>query len=111
MEGSPMSEIVLCTYRVKPGCEDTLLGLFRAHDVVLRELDLITEEPAVCYRGADDQGRPFFVKTFTWRSARAVEAAHQHPEVASLWERMDPLCEPRDGRPGMEFPHVERIVL
>jgi hypothetical protein len=51
------------------------------------------------------------VKTFTWRSAKAVEAAHQHPEVASLWERMDPLCEARDGRPGMEFPHVERIVL
>jgi hypothetical protein len=104
-------EIVLCTYRVKRGNEDELLTLFRDHDVVLRELNLITEEPAVCYRGSDDLGRPFFVKTFTWRSPRAVEAAHQHPEVASLWERMDPLCEGRDGRPGMEFPHVERVVL
>ena len=40
-----------------------------------------------------------------------MEAAHQHPEIADLWERMAPLCEDRDGRPGMEFPHVERIVL
>jgi hypothetical protein len=105
------AQIVLCTYRVKPGNEDRLFELFRDHDAVLRKLDLITEELAVCYRGSDDLGRPFFVKTFTWRSAKAVEAAHQHPEVASLWERMDPLCEARDGRPGMEFPHVERIVL
>lgn len=103
--------IVLCHYRVKPGNAEKLLQLFRDHDGVLRRLDLITEEPAICYRGADDQGRPFFVKTFTWRNARAVEAAHLHPEVADLWERMEPLCEERDGRPAMEFPHVERIVL
>lgn len=104
-------EIVLCTYRVRAGQEDALLALCREHDVVLRELDLVTDEPTVCYRGQDDQGRPFLVKTFTWRSAAAVTAAHQHPEVAALWERMDPLCEPRDGRPGMEFPHVERVTL
>jgi hypothetical protein len=103
--------IVLCTYRVKQGNEERLFQLFRDHDAVLRDLDLITEEPAVCYRGTDDLGRPFFVKTFTWRSEKAVEAAHQHPDVAGLWERMEPLCEARDGRPSMEFPHVERIVL
>lgn len=107
----PEPAIVLCQYRVRPGQEDALLQLFRDHDGVLRKLDLVTKEPAVCYRGRDEQGRPFFVKTFTWKSAQAVGAAHQHPEVATLWERMEPLCEPRDGRPAMEFPHVERIVL
>ena len=50
--------IVLCQYRVKAGAEDALLQLFRDHDRVLRALDLITDEPAVCYRGRDDQGRP-----------------------------------------------------
>ena len=108
---SDAPEIVLCTFRVKAGSEDALLALFRKHDVVLRELSLITDEPAVCYRGADDLGRPFWVKTFTWQSGKAAEAAHQHPEVADIWERMEPLCEARDGRPSMEFPHVERIVL
>lgn len=105
------AEIVLCQYQAKPGKEAELVALFKEHDVALRRLGLITDEPAVCYRGADAAGRPFFVKTFTWKSARALEAAHQHPEVADLWERMAPLCEDRDGRSGMEFPHVERIVL
>lgn len=104
-------EIVLCSYRVKLGSEAELLQLCRDHDAVLRELDLITAEPAVCYSGCDDLERPFLVKIFVWKSARAVEAAHQHAEVAALWERMDPLCEARDGRPGMEFPHVRKVTL
>lgn len=103
--------IVLCHFRVRPGREDELLALFRKHDSILRELDLVTDEPAVVYRGADRQGRPFLYKIFVWRSEDAVEAAHQHPAVADLWERMEPLCEDRDGWPSMEFPHVERIVL
>ena len=91
--------IVLCHFRVRAGSEEELLQLLKDHDVTLRRLDLITDEPAVCYRGVDDLERPFFVKTFTWKSSEAVAAAHQHPEVAALWERMDPLCEARDGRP------------
>ena len=31
--------------------------------------------------------------------------AHEHPDVLTLWERMDPLLEERDGRPKWEFPH------
>ena len=103
--------IVLCHFRVRAGAEEELLEMLREHDRVLRKLDLITGEPAVVYQGKDDLGRPFFVKSFTWKSERAVEVAHQHPEVAMIWERMEPLCEARDGRPSMEFPHVERIVL
>ena len=103
--------IVLCHFRVKPGREEELLKLSRDHDAVLRRLDLVTDEPAVVYRGADEKGRPFLYKIFTWRSAAALDAARQHPEVADLWERMEPLCEERDGWPSMEFPHVERSVL
>ena len=104
-------EIVMCRFRVKAGNEKALLQLCRDHDAVLRRLDLVTDEPAVCFGGSDEQGRPFLVKLFTWRGARALNAARQHPEVADLWERMEPLCEARDGRPSMEFPHVERTVL
>lgn len=103
--------IVLCHFRVKAGCEEDLLKLFRDHDQALRRLDLVTDEPAVVYRGADIEGRPMLWKVFVWRSDAAAAAAHQHPEVADLWERMEPLCEGRDGWPSMEFPHVERSVL
>jgi hypothetical protein len=37
--------------------------------------------------------------------------AHELPEVMSVWESMGKLCEARDGRPPMEFPHVERIQI
>jgi hypothetical protein len=52
-----------------------------------------------------------FWKIFAWKSEAAAEAAHQHPEVARHWERMEPLCEPRGDAPSMEFPHVQRSVL
>jgi hypothetical protein len=48
---------------------------------------------------------------FEWKSAAAFEKAHAHSEVLAIWEPMDALCEPRDGRPNMEFPHVERLAL
>ena len=35
----------------------------------------------------------------------------QHPKVLAIWEPMEPLCEEREGRPSMEFPHVERVAL
>lgn len=108
---SDQPALVLCQYRVKPGSEEELTSLCRDHDVALRKLDLVTEEPGVLYRGADAKGRPTFWKTFVWKNEKAVAAAHQHPEVALLWEKMEPLCEVRDGLPSMEFPHVERIVL
>ena len=103
--------IVLCQFRVKSGCEEALLGMFRDHDRTLRRLGLVTDEPGVAYRGVDAKGRPMLWKIFVWKSEAAAGAAHQHPEVADLWERMEPLCEARDGTPSMGFPHVERHVL
>lgn len=108
---SDRSEHVLCYFRVRPGREQDLLGLCRRHDAVLRRLALCTDEPAVCYRGEDGPGRPFLVKIFAWRSPEALDAAHRHPDVQILWEAMEPCCEERDGRPSMEFPHVERTPL
>jgi hypothetical protein len=35
-----------------------------------------------------------------------VQRAHEHPEVLAIWEPMDTLCEQRNGKPNMEFPHV-----
>ena len=37
--------------------------------------------------------------------------AHEHPEVMAIWEPMDKLTEQRDGRPNMEFPHVQPLSV
>ena len=106
------AETVLCLHRVVEGKQDALLELCREHDRVLRRLGLCRDEPATTlYRGQDGPGRWFIVVAFDWKNAAAVEAAHHHPEVQKIWEAMEPLCEERDGRPGMEFPHVQRVVL
>jgi hypothetical protein len=107
---SPEPATVICHYRVKPDREAELLALIRRHEEVVRRLAFVTDEPTRLYRGTDEEERPYFVKIFEWRPG-AVERAHEHPEVLSVWERMEPLCEPRDGRPGMEFPHVEPVKL
>lgn len=109
---SSQPETVFCYFRVRPGDEEKLCGMLREHDAVLRRLGLITDEPTRVYRGEDEpDGRPFIVKLFEWRGAEALDAAHNHPEVQVLWEAMEPLCEPRDGRPNMEFPHVAPVAL
>lgn len=105
------AETVLCIFRVTRGKESELAALCREHDAVLRRLDLCTQEPAVLYTGCDEGDRPFAVKVFDWKSAAALDAARKHPEVQKIWEAMEPLCEERDGRPSMEFPHVQREVL
>ncbi len=108
-ESSP-PPTVLATFHVIPGKEPEFEALRARHWPTLRKLDLVTAEPAVLYRGADDQGRVFYVEIFTWKDARAVERAHQHPDVLAIWEPLEGLCEARDGRPSMEFPHVERVA-
>ena len=104
------SETVFCVFRVQKGRGDELLKLCREHDETLRRLDLVTHEPAKLFRG-EDHGGSFIFKIFAWKSAVALDAARQHPEVQRLWEAMEPLCEERGGQPSMEFPHVVPVEL
>ncbi len=104
-------ETVLCQYRVAPDGEAAFRKLLERHWPTLHKLDVVTDEPAVIYRGADERDRPFFVEIFHWKSRKALEIAHEHPDVLAIWEPMDGLCESRDGRPKMEFPHVERVTF
>ena len=102
---------VICTYRVKMNHDADFLTLLQRHWKTLRELDLVTAEPTRIFQGVDDDNRPYFVEIFTWKDEKSVEIAHEHPQVLSVWEPMGALCEPRDGRPPMEFPHVWAVSL
>ena len=104
------SETVICHYRVMPGKEEDFLALLERHWPTLQGLDVVTDEPAEIYRWNDgEEKRPFFLEIFHWKNAAAFGRAHEHPDVLAIWEPMETLCEPRDGRPSMEFPHVERV--
>ena len=90
-------ETVICTYRVRADAEEAFRMVLAEHWTTLRELGFVTDECSVVLRDVDG---PTYVEIFTW-----FGRAHEHPDVLTLWERMDPLLEERDGRPKWEFPH------
>lgn len=98
---------VMATYRLKAGAEAAFTDVLRRHEPTLRELDLIEADPVQIFRREDDQGRVSFVEIFTWRPG-AVGRAHQHPQVAAVWEVMGDHVEPHGDLPAMDFPHFSR---
>lgn len=99
---------VICQYRVRQGSEAAFEQLLTQHWPALQRLGLVTNSPSTIYRGFEqDNHQLIYFEIFTWLSG-AVERAHEHPEVMAIWEPMDQLCETRQGKPNMEFPHVSR---
>jgi hypothetical protein len=97
-------QVVVGTYRVKPGQEKDFIGLLKRHWTTLRKLGLVHEQPRMALQGRDTDKTSCFVEVFAWKD-RGFEVAHKHPEVLAIWEPMEQMCEPRDGRPATEFPH------
>ncbi len=79
---------VIACYRPKPGQEAALLHLVRSHVPALRRLGLVTERAPYCMRAADGT----LVEVFEWASAKAIEAAHEHPEVHAMWAAFGAAC-------------------
>ncbi|MEP6654874.1 MAG: hypothetical protein ABJA82_16035 [Myxococcales bacterium] len=102
--------IAMCIYRVRSGREDAFLQLLRQHWPTLRDLGLASEEESTILRG-EEEGGSFFVELLPWRDDSAPGEAHKYPQVVSLWGPIEDLCEPRGGRPAVEFPHVQRVNL
>ncbi len=107
-------ETVIAIYRVQEARMDDFLGLLARHHPTLVRLGLATEDPPVVYRGkeqAHQGGQPIVFEIFAWASAEAAGIAHETPDVAKIWETMATMTEDRDGRPGCEFPHVQRVEV
>lgn len=84
-----MSRIVIVAYRPFPGKEDALKELLTDHVPILKKEDLVTDRAPVIMRAADGA----FVEIFEWRSAEAIENAHNNAAVQDLWQRFSEVCE------------------
>lgn len=105
-------ETVICTFRVKADAMDAFGDLLRLHWPTLHRLGLVTDTPEQLYVGGEhSSGEPIVVSIFEWVSGEASARAHDHPDVADIWEAMEPLCESRRGMPSMDFPHFRPLVL
>lgn len=103
-------QVVVCTYRVKPGREKDFSGLLKRHWTTLRKLGLVHDQPRMALQGRDTDKTSCFVEVFAWKD-RGFEVAHKHPEVLVIWEPMEQMCEPRGGHPATEFPHYTALAL
>jgi hypothetical protein len=81
MEGSILA---FASYKPKQGQETALMELVEKHLPKLRELGLATDRDNYIAKSSD--GR--IIEVFEWVSSNAVSAAHQHPAVSDIWEKM-----------------------
>ena len=105
------SEIVIALYHPHEGKEDQLLMLVKDHVPTLRRLELATDRAAICARAKDGT----ILEVFEWRTADSARQAHEHPEVAKVWEAMGEVSDMRmledleeSGKP---FPHFTPVDL
>ena len=100
------SKITLCRYWVKPEKDAEFRKLLERHWPTFSELGLVADSPPhLVFRGETKDHRIFYVETFPWKDAQAVERAHSLPEVASVWEPMGTCCT------DMEFSSVEQLEV
>jgi hypothetical protein len=90
-------EVVFALYRPRPGKDADLRRLIAQHLPVLRRLELVTDRPALLVRAKDGT----YVEVFEWRTSESATLAHQHPEVAKVWEAMGEIA---------DFPALESLA-
>ena len=108
---STKPEVCFASYRPRAGKDAELLRAVAMHYPVLRKLELIPDRPPVVVRASDGT----IIEVFEWVDADAAQKAHEHPEIAAVWESMGKVGEiaTLSSLPEMlkPFPHFEPIEL
>ena len=94
IEGKVLS---VAGYKPKEGKEQELMSLVEKHLPALRSLGLATDRQN--YIAKSDDGT--VIEVFEWTSANAITAAHQHPAISDIWERMTMVA---------DFPPLKRLA-
>ncbi|QKJ31192.1 hypothetical protein HQ865_15985 [Mucilaginibacter mali] len=76
--------MAMATYKAKPGNEAALMQLVEKHLPALRELGLATDKTNYVAQAKDGT----IIEVFEWTSTSAISAAHQHPAISAIWEKM-----------------------
>ena len=84
-----MGRMVIVAYRPREGRRSQLVELVRGHVPALRALGLATERPSVSMTAANGT----IVEVFEWVSASAVERAHTHETIKTMWGKFAEVCE------------------
>ena len=107
-DASDTPETMLVSYFVKSGKEAAFQDALAKTWAVCRKDKLVFAKPHLVVREKDDAGKTRFVESFTWVSHAAPDNAP--PELKAAWNEMQSLCEPRDGKHGIDGGEVETVV-
>jgi hypothetical protein len=112
MEKKPNIEgkiLSFATYKPKPAQEDALMKLVERHLPTLRDLGFATDRENYIAKSQDGT----IIEVFEWASMGAVNAAHQHPNVSDIWEKMALVAEflPINKLPELNGPFADFKIL
>ena len=78
----------IAAYRPKKGKERLLREVLKDHLPILRKERLVTDRPPCLMRAADGT----FIEVFEWKSAAAIQSAHESAAVQAMWARFEEAC-------------------
>jgi hypothetical protein len=106
IEGRVLS---LAAYKPKAGQEESLRKLVEKHIPKLQELELATTRENYIAQAQDGT----IVEVFEWASADAITAAHRHPAVSDIWEKMSLIADflPINQLPELNGPFADFKIL
>jgi hypothetical protein len=76
--------LAIAAYKPKPEQEAALMALVERHLPKLRDLGFATDRENYVVKSQDGT----IIEVFEWTSMNAINAAHQHPAVSDIWEKM-----------------------
>ncbi len=102
-----MKNLWIALYQPHEGQDEALRALIAQHYPTLKRLELITDRPPIIAKAANGT----YLEICEWREEDSASKAHQHPEVAKIWEAMGQIAD----FPGLgsleeadkQFPHFE----
>ena len=104
------SQIVIAMYKPHEGKDAGLRALISEHIPTLERLELITDRPALLLQARNGT----YLEIFEWRVS-ASSRAHEHPEVARIWEAMELVADFVSllslGEANRRFPHFSLVSL
>lgn len=105
----PGTETIHSVAHVKPGREADYVKYSDEAWAFYKRMGFVLDRPHVVLRGKDEKGRPYFVEVFTWKSPEIPD--HAPPAMRAIWNKLEEVCEPRDGRPGIDFAEVTPLEI
>jgi hypothetical protein len=103
------TETVVATFHVQVGKENEFLKAMQQNWPTMLRLGLVLPQPHMLLQGTENNGKPVFIEILTWVDHDAAD--HVPAEVQKVWEHLQAVCESRGGRPAIEIPEFQIVLL